>query len=349
MIKVLVVEDSRVSQELLVHILNSDSGIKVIGTANNGMEAIEFLEHNKPDLITMDIVMPKMNGYEATKNIMSTHPLPIVMITSSWGHKEVEKIFRATEMGALAVLGKPMGKGFPDYEVRSKEIVQTVKLMSEIKVMKRPYHPRKTRVTSVLRSKVKHKPQLGIELIAIGASTGGPPALKTILSHLPKDFAIPVLIVQHITSGFTSGMVDWLGQTTGFPIHIAVNEEHILPGHVYIAPDNLQMGVNNSGRIALSLDNPENGTRPAVSYLFRSVAKNFGKHAVGVLLTGMGKDGSKELKLMKEKGAITIAQDKESSVVHGMPGEAIKLGAATHILPPDYIAKMLITLKSKTI
>jgi two-component system chemotaxis response regulator CheB len=165
--------------------------------------------------------------------------------------------------------------------------------------------------------------------------------LQTVLANLRKDFAAPVLIAQHIAPGFLDGLAKWLGQTTGRAVHIAGQGERLTLGQVYLAPDGFHMGVEQSGRIYLSKDAPEHGMRPAVSYLFRSVIRAFGRQAVGVLLTGMGRDGAEELKHMKDIGSLTFAQDEETSVVFGMPGEAVKLGGATYVLPPDKIAVML--------
>jgi two-component system chemotaxis response regulator CheB len=165
-----------------------------------------------------------------------------------------------------------------------------------------------------------------------------------VLSGLPKDFPVPLLIVQHIAAGFLTGLVDWLNQTTGWQVHVAAHGMTPLAGHAYLAPDDYHMGLSSSGAICLSQEPNENGLRPAVSYLFSSLAASCGAKAIGVLLTGMGKDGAVELKQMRDAGAETIAQDRESSVVHGMPGAAIQLGGATHVLPADKIAGMLITL-----
>ena len=180
-----------------------------------------------------------------------------------------------------------------------------------------------------------------IRVVALGASTGGPLVLQTILAGLPKDFPAPVLIVQHMAAGFVQGFVEWLSQSSVLPVQIAAHGEIILPARVYVAPDDFQMKVRHGGKIALSRDAPENGLRPSVSCLFRSVAEVYGGEAVAGLLTGMGRDGAEELKLLREKGAATFAQDKDSSVVHGMPGEAIKLDAATFILVPEKIAAVL--------
>ena len=343
MIKVLVVEDSPVIREFLVHVLNSDPEIHVIGTAQNGQEAIETLRNKKPDIITMDIHMPGMDGYEATHRIMETQPVPIIIVSGSTSVAEVAMNFKAIEAGALAIMARPKGIGHPDYEATTKELIQTVKLMSEIKVVKR--WPRTKKKTPPPTPGVEVRKALqAIHVVAIGASTGGPIALQTILSGLPRDLSVPVLIVQHISAGFLGGFVRWLAQSSGFPVHIASEGEYLLPGHAYVAPEGFHMMVKNRNHIALSTAEPDNGLRPSVSYLLKSVAQVFGQNAIGVLLTGMGKDGAQELRLMKDKGAITIAQDKASSIVHGMPGEAIKMSAATYVLPPERIAALLTSL-----
>jgi two-component system chemotaxis response regulator CheB len=182
-----------------------------------------------------------------------------------------------------------------------------------------------------------------IKVIGIGASAGGPPVLQEILLKIPKIFSIPILIVQHISSGFIDSLINWLDQTTKFNIHLAAHKEILLPGQIYFAPDDYHMGVDGSGRIILSRADPENSSRPSISFLFRSLAEVYGPNAAGVLLTGMGKDGADWLKQMKDKGAVTIAQNKESSLVHGMAGEAIKLDAAMYELCPENIADALIT------
>lgn len=347
MIKVLIVEDSPVSREFMRYILNSDPDLQVIGTAKDGKKALEFVEHKKPDVITMDINMPRMNGFEATRRIMSTTPVPIVIVTGSWNPKEVSTSFRALEAGALACIGKPPGMGHPEHEAITKELITTVKLMSEVKVVRRWFKPRETVKTPPKPREIRPGELRDIKIIAIGASSGGPIVLQKILSKLPNDLTVPVLIVQHISKGFVQGLVDWLSETTQLPIHIASAGETPLPGHIYIAPDDFQMGINGKNHIALNKDISQNKICPSVSHLFCSVAEVYGRNAAGVLLTGMGKDGAAELKLMSERGAVTIAQDEESSTVHGMPGEAIKLGAAKHILNPDEIAITLTTLVNR--
>ena len=351
MIRVLVVEDSPVVRDFLVHILGADSEIRVVATARDGEEALDAVQRWKPDLVTMDIHMPKMNGLDATRRIMQTYPTPIVVVTGSSNAREVATAFHAMEAGALAVVERPTGLGHPQHESTAAELVQTVKLMAEVKVVRRwaRLRPKVASPTAPPPAEVVVRRAPGeIKIVAIGASTGGPLALQTILMGLSKDFPVPVVIVQHIAPGFIQGLVDWLEQTCSFFIHLATHDEPMLSGHVYVAPDGFQMKVARTGRICLAKEQPENGLRPSVSCLFRSVADAYGPSAIGVLLTGMGKDGAAELKLMKEKGAITIAQDEESSVVHGMPGEAIQLEAATYVLPPDRVADALTSLVNRT-
>jgi two-component system chemotaxis response regulator CheB len=347
-INVLVVDDSKVVRMLLVHLLESDPQIHVSGAVDDGQAALDFLKGNKPDVVLMDIHMPGLDGFEATRRIMETHPVPIIICTATADPEEVATTFRLMEAGAVACVGKPVAREHSDFEPLVANLLQTIKLMSEVKVVRRWPRSRSTHLLAPAARSVELKPApAGITLVGIGASTGGPPVLQTILSNLPKDFPAPILIVQHIARGFLPGLVEWLNQTTGFQVQVASPGTCPLPGHAYLAPDDFHMGVSASGRILLTREEPENGLRPAVSHLLRSLAEVCGRNALGVLLSGMGKDGAAELKLMKDKGAITIAQDRESSIVHGMPGEAIELGGATHVLAADNIADTLITLVNR--
>ena len=343
-IRTLIVEDSAVVRELLNHILGSDPAIDVVGTANNGMEALRAVQALKPDVVTMDINMPVMDGYEATRRIMETVPLPIVIVSVSVDRREVATTFRALEAGALAAVQKPMGIGHRDHEQTAKALVETVKLMSEVKVVKR---------WPICCPKMPAVPVAGnwspgtagnIEIVAMGASAGGPAILGTILSMLPADLPVPILVVQHISAGFIHGLAESLSVSCKLPVHVAVQGEELKPGHAYLAPDGTHMGVVEGGRVELSRDAPIEGMRPSISYLFRSVARAYANRAAGVILTGMGKDGAAGLKSMRDSGAVTIAQDEESCLVFSMPGEAIKLGAATHVLSPCGIAAALCNL-----
>ena len=342
MINVLIVDDSAVVRQHLKDVLESDKDIRVMGTAKDGEEAVRFVQEKKPDVITMDINMPNMNGFEATRKIMETNPVPIVIVTASYDRSDVEKSFHSMEAGALAIIEKPFGKGHPHSKETQNDLVQTVKLMSEVKVVRRWKRERQSEaIDKKVSDKGLKKRDKKIKIVAIGASTGGPPIIQTILSGLKKGYSVPILVVQHISKGFLEGLVEWLRQSTGLPVHIAKHGEELLPGHIYFARDDYHLGVDKDGRLRLSREEIENGLRPSVSYLFRSIINSFDGEAVGILLTGMGKDGAMEMKMMKDNGAVTIAQDRESSVVYGMPGEAVRLDGATYVLSPEEIAPTL--------
>ena len=349
MINVLVVEDSPVVREFLVHILGSDPDITVIATARDGEEALDVVRHHRPDVITMDIHMPKLNGLEATRRIMETNPTPIVIVSGSEDPREVVTTFDAMDAGALAVLRRPAGIGHPDHQAMVRDMVQTIKLMSEVKVVRRWSRMRSEAPTLRPANRGLVRKSAQIRIVIIGASTGGPSAIESILAALPKNFPVPILIVQHISTGFMGGFVQWLTNSSTLPVHVAIHGELMQPGHVYIAPDEYQMKVGREGKIVLTKDEPEHGLRPSISYLFRAVAEVYGCDTVAGLLTGMGRDGARELRLLKEKGAVTFAQDKDSSVVHGMPGEAIKLDAAMLVLPLEKIAAVLTNLVNEKI
>jgi two-component system chemotaxis response regulator CheB len=344
MIRVLIVEDSAVEQELLTHLLERDPLITVVGVAGDGQTALADVERLLPDVITMDIHMPKLNGFETTRRIMEHTPRPIIIVSGSYNSDDTGKSFDAMEAGALAIVRKPAGPGHPDHLADTRELIRTIKIMSEIKVVRR--WPRLCRAAPLpsLPSLVAGDAAREFGIVAIGASTGGPAVLRTIFSALPADLSVPLLVVQHMAAGFMENFVSWLTAATGFPAHVAIQGELPLAGHAYFAPDGFHLLVGRDRRLVLSSEPPENCLRPAVGRLFRSVAEMFGSSAVGVLLTGMGRDGADDLKLLRNTGAVTIVQDRESSIIFGMPGEAVKIDAAEYILPPDEITRLLVRL-----
>jgi two-component system chemotaxis response regulator CheB len=339
-IRVLVVDDSPVFRELLVHLLSSDDRLEVIGTAGDGITAIEQVRRGRPDVVTMDIQMPRMDGLEATRIIMETLPTPIVIISGSASEDVVAATFQSLEAGALAFLEKPHNY----YGEAAAKLVEMVKLMAEVKLVRRWARYGSNGAAKI--EPVVPMPRLShIDLVVIGASTGGPQVLQAILSELPREFPAPLVIVQHISPGFVSGLVAWLEQSSGFRVQLAINGDSLRPAHCYVAPDGLQLGIEVQAgylpRVRLWAAPAENGHLPSVSYMFRSATQALGPGLIGILLSGMGKDGAMELKRMKDTGAVTIAQNRETSVVAGMPGEAIDLGGATYVLPAGGIASML--------
>lgn len=343
MIKVLIVEDSVASAQLLAYILESDSDICIQGIAISGEAALKMIEIEKPDVITMDIALPGIDGLSTTRAIMEKTPIPIIVVSGSYSENEVSLAFKAIEAGALYIIEKPYAIKHPLYEAHNKELLTLVKLISEIKVVKRNKIESKL-TESMANSQLKIKNTSKFEIIAIGASTGGPQVLQAILSRLKGADLPPVLIVQHISKGFSRGFADWLTETTKYPVMIATNGEIAKRGVAYIAPDNIHLGIDPKGKLIYNFSEEIHCVRPAVSYLFASVAKSFCNRAIGVLLTGMGEDGAKELKLMRDKGAVTFAQNSESSVVFGMPNEAIKISAADYINSPEWIAQKILEL-----
>ncbi len=342
-IRVLIVEDSPVVREFLVFLFESDPEMEIVGVACNGEEAIAAVERLTPDVITMDINMPKMNGLEATQHIMRNNPIPIVIVSGSWECEEVERTFKAMEAGALAVLPRPPGPGHPNSAAQSRELIRTVKAMAEVKVVRR-WAPRIQGTPPSPRPVLpNHSKQKTIRFVAIGASTGGPLVLQQILSALPANLPFPIAIVQHMADGFMQGFIEWLSNSTKFPVHLAANGQVMEPGHAYVAPDAHHLTIGPNNRAVLNTNPPDNGLRPSVRQLFQSVARIHGSHVLAILLTGMGTDGAAELKELRELGALTVAQDQATCVVFGMPGEAQRLEAARYVLPPIEIARLILS------
>lgn len=337
MIRVLIAEDSLTTRMLLGAILGSDPEIQVVGHACNGVEAVEKTRNLRPDLVTMDIHMPLMDGLEATKEIMVTAPTPIVIVTGSSGARDVEGSMHALRAGALEVLAKPLGPESPTFEESAGRLISTIKAMSQVKVIRhwrsgsRPVAGRIPRVT-------------GKSLVAIVSSTGGPAALQRLFKELPGDFPAPLLVVQHISPGFAPGLVSWLNGDSDLHVKLAEQGEILQPHTVYMAPDQCHLGVTPQGTVALSGAPSVGGFRPSGTFLFESVAQAFGRGTVAVVLTGMGEDGVAGLQAVRRGGGRILAQDEQSCVIFGMPGAAVAAGLADQVLPLDAIASRLVEL-----
>lgn len=346
--RVLVVDDSRVAREYLTHILEADPRIKVLDAVGSGEAAIAFVTATRPDIVLMDLHLPGIDGFEATRRIMAEVPVPIIVCTAGTSFDEVQTAMEALKAGALAALRKPVGPMHPDADADAAALVSMLRVMAKVPVVRRWAHssaqPTAGSAGSPARAAADPKaalPAVGPALVVIGASTGGPPALARLLASLPAGFDVPVVIVQHITQGFTEGFCTWLATETGRRVRIARNGEQPEPGVIYVAGDGAHLRVGPGGRLETSTGGPQTVHRPSIGVLFASAAEVLGRRAVGVLLTGMGRDGARELKTLADAGAMTIAQDEASSVVFGMPGEAIALGAAQAILPPAEIGALL--------
>jgi two-component system, chemotaxis family, protein-glutamate methylesterase/glutaminase len=339
MIKVLIADDSPTLRVVVRTILESDPGLKVVGEAANGWEACERCKALLPDIVTMDIRMPLMNGYEAIARIMDESPRPIVVLTSTQSDLELGITFKAIEAGALMVIRKPQSV-FNDARVKADLIAQ-VKAMANVKVVGRH---RRFYDKTVERSCRPAHPGTQVtarQLVVIGVSTGGPPALQTILKQLPADFPMPVAVVQHISKGFVSGLASWLDSVVPMRVKVAESGELLAPGRVYLAPDDQHLTVDESRRTVLKTAPAVDGHRPSATVLLESAARSFGPAVIGLLLTGMGRDGAEGLRQIYQAGGCTLAQDEATSVVFGMPKVAIEMGAAGEVLPLEKIAGRL--------
>lgn len=329
MIKVLVVDDSSTVRLLLTWLLDSDPAIQVVGTACNGEEAVQMARRLKPDVITMDVNMPVLNGFEATQRIMSETPTPILIVTSSVDIQAVGGAMTALMAGALALLEKPVSPDNADFETQRAQLIKMVKAMAGTKVIRQRRSEDSHPQTATASDVDPHRPLV----VAIAASTGGPAALATILRALPADFPAPILVVQHIGKGFVRGLVNWLDTLLSLSVKLAVDGEALQPATVYIAPDDTHLGISRAHCIRLDHTPLIGGFRPSANHLFSSVGQACGKQALGVVLTGMGSDGLEGARELVTRGGRIYAQDEASSVVFGMPKAVIDAKLAHDVWP----------------
>jgi two-component system chemotaxis response regulator CheB len=343
MIRVLVVDDSPTARTLIVEILSRDPEIQVVGEAQDGIEGVEQTLRLRPDLVTMDLRMPRLDGFAATKEIMITTPTPIVIVTASFKDREVEAAMQSLRVGAVAVLRKPPGPSSLAFEAEAEKLIDTVKAMAHVKVVR---HWRTTPGAGPPRTLPRLSGRTR-SIVTIATSTGGPAALHRILTHLPGDFAPPILVVQHNAPGFMGGLVNWLDGSSDLSVKVAVHDEALRPHTVYLAPDGQHLGVSTPGTALLSDTPPISGFRPAGTFLFDSAAGVYGSAVVAVILTGMGEDGVAGLRKVRDAGGFIIAQDEATSIVWGMPGAAVHAGLADLVLPIEEIPARLLDLFAK--
>jgi len=346
-IRVLTVDDSPTKRRFIRSILESDAELSVVGEATNGNEAVNLSRILKPDVVTMDLFMPEMDGFEAISQIMTTQPVPILALTSA----DLARLsFKALEAGALMILNTPVAASRHDPD--AARLISTVKMLVGVKVVRRKIKP------PALASEEQAIPPSPAQLldasslfrfreaqiVAIGASTGGPPALQSLFARLPANFPLPIVVVQHISIGFVAGLAQWLASSAALRVKIAENGEKLASGTIYIAAEQRHISILRQGIVALSLSTKTDTHCPSVNVLFESIAESYHGNAVGILLTGMGEDGARGLLRLRQAGAYTIAQDETSSVIFGMPKAAIERGAAVEALNLELISSRLTQL-----
>lgn len=329
----LVVDDSPTARALLTALLHTDPGIRVVGEASDGAEAVYLTPRLRPDVITMDIHMPNMDGLAATREIMTSVPTPIVVVTSCTGEGNVELSLDAVAAGALMLVEKPEGPASPAHVAQRERLLAMVRAMADVKVVRR--------WMSAPPAPVVTRPDTGRRqgsIVAIAASTGGPAAVKRLLACFAADLAVPVLLVQHIAPGFIPGFVHWLGEGLPLRVKVADDGEPLRPATVYVAPDEHHLGVANERHVQLARAEPIQGFRPSATHLFHSVARVFGASSIAVILTGMGSDGIAGLRDVAAAGGLVLAQDEATAVVYGMPREAVRAGLVDMEGPVEALA-----------
>ena len=338
-IRVLIVEDSKVIRELLEHIIGRDPRLEIVGSVESAEEALRILPRVSPDVISMDIRLPGMNGFEATQTIMRERPTPVVVVSASVEQADLQITMNALRAGALTVLEKPVGTTSAEYEALAQRLCTQLAIMSQVKVVRRHRDARPTQ--RLVRTAVSRPSDYRV--LGVVSSTGGPNALIQLLNGLCADFPLPILLVQHITSSFLEGFAAWLDGVCPFSVEIATDRQIPARGKVYLAPRDRHLRIEK-GYLNIHSGDPVCAQRPSGTVLFQSMASAFGPQALGVLLTGMGDDGAEGLLELRKSGGYTIAEDESTAVVYGMPAEALRRGAVLDSLPLPAIALRILEL-----
>ncbi|MFK8331642.1 chemotaxis response regulator protein-glutamate methylesterase [Pseudomonas sp. BJa5] len=336
--KIAIVNDMPMAVEALRRALAFEPAHQVIWVAGNGAEAVKLCAEQTPDLILMDLIMPVMDGVEATRRIMAETPCAIVIVTVD-RQQNVHRVFEAMGHGALDVVDTPaLGAGDP--REAAAPLLRKILNIGWLIGQQRSNAPRP--LAAPLREEVQRQ-----RLVAIGSSAGGPAALEVLLKGLPRDFPAAIVLVQHVDQVFAAGMADWLSSASGLPVRLACEGEAPQPGQVLLAGTNHHIRLLKSGTLAYTAEPVNEIYRPSIDVFFESVARYWRGDAVGVLLTGMGRDGAQGLKLMRQQNFLTIAQDQHSSAVYGMPKAAAAIDAAVEIRPLERIAARLMEIFPK--
>jgi two-component system chemotaxis response regulator CheB len=350
-VRVLVVEDSLVVRMLLTHIIARDPRLELAGAVESGEAALAVLDTVRPDVISMDIRLPGIDGLETTRRIMADRPTPIVVIADAVEDSSLKISMNALRAGALSVVEKPVATTNDGYDAVAGQICTQLRIMAAVPVIRRrpigaEWASRKFAGPS--ETPVPFEPVLAAPtVLAIAASTGGPPALAKVIGGLAADFPLPILLVQHMGAAFMEGFANWLDGVVPLPVRLARDGEMMRAGQVYVAPGDRHLELGCGGVLRVHDAPPVGGQRPAATVLFASVARQAGAQGIGVLLTGMGEDGATGLLDMRKAGAATVAEHESSAVVYGMPAAAVRLSAASRVLPLDQVAPHLLRLAQR--
>jgi two-component system, chemotaxis family, protein-glutamate methylesterase/glutaminase len=346
-VRVLIADDSATVRWHLTDVINTTPGLRVIGEARDGAEVLALAPQLKPDVISMDINMPRMDGLEATRRLMVSHPTPVVVV-SGLVDRDVDLALQALQAGALAVVEKPPDRSHPAFAEKHRQLVKNLIAMSGVRVIRRGQTAQLNAAAAKIEYIPAPHPRINPEIIAVGASAGGPGALSTLFKLLPSSLSIPVVVVQHMPHEFILGLARWLGKSSGWTVRVASDGAILEGGVVHLSPGTAHLKVIRQGGRPVARLITEQGSyryQPAVDVLFHSIAQTFGAAAIGVIMTGMGDDGAEGLLAMRQAGARTLAQDQASSVVFGMANVAIERGAVEDVLPliklPEAIRKLL--------
>lgn len=368
-IRVLIVDDSALMRQVIAGLIEQDPSIQVVGYASDGREAIALAQKLRPDIVTMDVRMPVMDGLETTEYLMAYCPTPILVLTASLARYDVDITFKMLDAGALEVLEKPNGHSPAELAQARQVLIQRIKVLARVKVVTHLRGRRRstsskletitarisartlstsqasaapTRFTMVEATTIANEGKTPkFPLIVIGASTGGPRIVNQILNNLPGDLPAAVLVVQHIAAGFSLGLAEWLGHTSPMPVRLGKEGHQIMPGEIIVAPDQTDILIDSHSVVHLS-NNTASIHRPSIDISMQAAAAIFGEYAIGVLLTGMGRDGAQGMLAIKRQGGYTIAQDETTCTIFGMPRAAIQLDAASDVLAAPAIAHHLI-------
>ena len=343
-IRVMLVEDSLVVRTLLTHIVGRDPRLELVGAVASGEEALAAIATVRPDVISMDIRLPGIDGLETTRRIMAEQPTPIVVIADAVEDSSLKISMNALRAGALSVVEKPVATTNAGYDAIAAEICTQLRIMAEVPVIRRRPIGAEWALRRSESAALDIRPDSAPSVLAIAASTGGPPALAKVIGALPKDFSLPILLVQHMGAAFMEGFASWLGGVVGLNVKIGRDGERIAAGNVYVAPGDRHLELAPGRTLRITDAAPIGGQRPAATALFSSVASHARSQGIGILLTGMGEDGALGLLDMRRAGATTIAEHESTAVVYGMPAAAVRLSAVSSVLPLDEISPHVLRL-----